>query len=806
LASLSPGHIPGCARLGIARLNAFRLNVYEPVWSFTIPGGVPHAGPGTGFLIEGANIQHVLNDQTDTASFRARGWRPVTGMPIAVYVGDRSPGRQVFGGPILETTHRYLSLPDDAHVVTDISCVDPTWLMQRTKVLAVYTNASATAIIVDLIARFTRQISVAHVQPGLPVIAALTFTNENVPTCLTTICQQIGAYWFLDYQNDLHVFTVADQPANPITQANPGESGDHALTEDLSQVATRILGLGGGVSASVDLPAGSLELPVDLGTPQITYPWYPNAGLVQTGAQRLTYSNLRGTSGRGAILGTGNAPTVAPTLAPAPGTGLAPGTYQWAVTFTTPAGETLLGPAAVAATGEPAPTLTPSNVRPGYQQANPAKYTPNANLMWRVSVLYAGSTYSLGPASGPWNVGDRIPEVGVGPIATDPVTGHQYNSWLQSRCPAKIIQTTIYRSANNGATVYAWQFWDGPIPTPDGWITVGGNVNEVDLGSQPQYPTGPVATFNAITVTLPKSSSPTVSGRSLFRTAVNGAALRRLVTIADNTTATYLDQNPDSALIAGAAGDPPAHDTSLLREDGQILPGATEVIVTDITPFLDDGGAGGGWAQLGNLTVRYGGIVLSSGAGVPDKLVGVPTTGSGSITATVRYGTEILVHPRLVGIPATGLGAMAQPVRKGDAVLLRMELEDLPAATALAAKLYSGDVRDGLVEHVVSDSRLGPTELQATLQATLLERKDPRLTLTYWTRDTTHEVGRLVTVTLTQPPISGTFRIQRITFAEIAIAGAAHPIAPKRMIEATNKLYTFADLLRRLRGREGGIP
>jgi len=637
------------------------------------------------------------------------------------------------------------------------------------------------------------------VQAGLPVIAALTFTNEDVPSCLTQICQQVGAYWFVDYTGDLHVFTTADDAATPMTQAAPGESGDHQLTEDLSQVATRILGLGGGVNASVDLPAGATELPVDLGHGAGQIQWYPGeGGLVQTGPQRVIYAKVRGLSGRGAILGTGNAPTVAPTLAPAAGTGLAAGTYQWAITFKTASGETLIGPAAVGSTGLPAPTLTPVNVRPGYQQANPARYTPNANLMWRVSVLYAGSTYSLGPASGPWNVSDRIPEVGVGPLAVDPVTGHQYNSWLQSRCPAKIIQTTIYRSANNGATVYAWQFWDGPIATPEGWITVGGHVNEVDLGSQPQYPTGPVATFNAITVTVPKSSSPTVTGRSLFRTAVNGAALRRLTTIADNTTTTYLDTNPDSALIAGAAGDPPATDTSLLREDGQISPGATAILITDPTPFLDDGGASGGWAQLGNLTIRYGGISGSS-------LVGIPAAGSGAITATVRYGTEILVQPRLVGLPASGGGALTVGVRKGDTVTLRMELEDITAALAMAQRIGSSNYGDGLVEFVVSDSRFGPTELSAHMYATLQERKDPRRTLTYWTRDGSHEVGRLVTVNLTTPPINGTFRIQRVTITEIAIAGAATAIRPKRAVQATNKLYTFADLLRQLRGRDAGV-
>jgi len=47
-------------------------------------------------------------------------------------------------------------------------------------------------------------------------------------------------------------------------------------------------------------------------------------------------------------------------------------------------------------------------------------------------------------------------------------------------------------------------------------------------------------------------------------------------------------------------------------------------------------------------------------------------------------------------------------------------------------------------------------------------------------------------------------RVQRITFDEIAISGGLGRTWPRRTVEASNKLYTFADLLRRLRGREGG--
>ena len=154
-----------------------------------------------------------------------------------------------------------------ANVVTDIHCVDPTWLLGRTRVLAVYATQSATSIILDLVARFTRALTYGRTsQAALPMIDAITFTNETVPACLTAICQQIGAYWYR--RLSAIAARVHGRPTSPPRRSRrpiPGRRGITRLSEDLSQVATRIIGLGGGVSASVDLAAGSTELPVDLG-------------------------------------------------------------------------------------------------------------------------------------------------------------------------------------------------------------------------------------------------------------------------------------------------------------------------------------------------------------------------------------------------------------------------------------------------------------------------------------------------------------------------------------------------------------
>ena len=151
------------------------------------------------------------------------------------------------------------------------------------------------------------------------------------------------------------------------------------------------------------------------------------------------------------------------------------------------------------------------------------------------------------------------------------------------------------------------------------------------------------------------------------------------------------------------------------------------------------------------------------------------------------------------------MAGLSYAVRKGAPVSIRLEVEDVAAQDALAARLGPGAVRaDGVVEEVYAGSNMTLAELKDYADALLADRKDPRRTLTFFTRDASCQVGRLIAVTMAQPPIYGVFRIQRVTFSEIAITGGLGRVQPKRQVEATNKLFTFSDLLRRLRGREGG--
>jgi hypothetical protein len=500
-------------------------------------------------------------------------------------------------------------------------------------------------------------------------------------------------------------------------------------------------------------------------------------------------------------VGTGNAPTAAPVISPAgnAGSGLTPGAaYKYAVSYVTAIGETLPGPVS--------PAFVPSGTQ-GHQTAvRPLRsrgsvqlgaMTVGAVYSWKIQVIYEGGVPApVSPQCGPYVVDKWDWECNIGTAGIHPVTKYRYYPLLEADPPAPMLRVDIFRTTANGATYYHTT-GDGISGSP-GWAANCGTEFDSSLVNQYQPPAA--GSLNAALVTVPTNANATITKRRIYRTAANGTQLKFLADLTNPSgPTTYTDILADAALGANA----PTVDTSGIKEEGQVAAGASEMLVATTAPFEADGGASGGWVKVGNLVVRYTGIASL-------KLTGIPPTGVGSITAPLRFGAQVLVQPRLVGVPASGTGSIGTPIKKGTTITLRFEVQDDAAIAVMADRLkppgQAAVTADGVIEDFVSDSRFGVAELAAQCQAKLLERKDPSLTVTFQSRDDTIQVGRMIGITIAQPPIAGTFRIHRIAFSEIAISGGLGRVRPLRTVTASNKLFSFANLLRQLRGREGGVP
>lgn len=770
------------ARLGVMRLNAARLDVYQPN-AYLLINGLDVSGK---VRIEGFTVTQQLNHAPDTCSFRCWKMTPVAGQSVALYVGGYHADLQLFGGRILAVTTLYESVAKN--VAYDVRCIDPTWLLNRQKVLTKYTNQSATAIVTDLVARFTRQVSVRNVAYNLPVLDEITFTHEEVADALTRVAERIGGYWYLDYENDLHFFLDEGTPAASITQANPRGSRAHQHQEDLSQVATYLIGRGAGSAAAIDIAPGQTEIPLNEGKDES---WFStDGGLAESGVQSFNYTSVRGRGGAGAVAGIGSAPGSAPVVAPRAGaTHTIGAAYQYAMTFTTSSGESLPGPSTVISISgaQPpapvAPTVRASNVT----ASTTHRLTSGGKYRWKLVAAYAGGGWRVGPPSAEYTGDDKLWEFYIGSLQYAP-GGYPYLESLGSGPnDPPVLYYGIYRTKAGGSTYY----YDGRIETGtaagSGYDLNADQFWDQDLQYNAQPPADGAAMASVNIQSVPTGGG-TVTGRKIYRTAANGSQLKLLQTIANNTdTGPYADTTADAALGANA----PTLDTSGLGGTQDVPVGAGEIPVSSTQPFSDDGGSAGGWAQVGNMTIRYSGIGTN-------KLTGVPPTGPGAITAAIRYGSQILVQPRLVGV-----STILYPIKQGDEVTLRYDTQDLSAQDAMAARFNIEPVStiDGRIVEVFSDGRFGLKELTATVIAMLGDRPTPVQAVSFETRDGTMELGRTVTINLTEPPIAGMFRIRQVTFSEIAIRGktTAWFPPPLRKIEATNKLYSFSDLVRRIR-------
>lgn len=146
------------------------------------------------------------------------------------------------------------------------------------------------------------------------------------------------------------------------------------------------------------------------------------------------------------------------------------------------------------------------------------------------------------PYPQPWNAGypvwwiERIlyPLQVYGSFFAPPVSGITASAAAGAGLSAGAYQYAVTFLSQGGETT----------PSPAASVTTTSGNQQVNLANIPTAPSQP---------SLPGVATNTVIGRNLYRTTAGGSTLALLATIPDNTTTTWMDTTPDSAL----AGKPP---------------------------------------------------------------------------------------------------------------------------------------------------------------------------------------------------------------------------------------------------------
>lgn len=318
----------------------------------------------TGKVLHGSlTVVDILNETPNTCTFRAKGFQPMVGQRVLISLGGITNPARLFAGTVLSVQQVYVGTP--ANQEWGVSCVDDTWKLAQVKVTTRFVGESATDIAIDLLATYAPDFDTSGIEAGLPVVDEITFTNEDLATCLTRLAKRIGGYWKPGEFEDVKLFiTNADDDPAPLTDVNPPlGSPDETLfsvNRDISQMVTRVLGEGNGSKVLADVAVGETLIPVE----SVEFFDAVAGGTFVSGPQRCDYDGVH-VGGTGSLVGPGFNPGVAPVLALAAGVGVTTGLHDVTQVFVTASGRTLPGPVASLTVGVlPPPSATPVAASP----------------------------------------------------------------------------------------------------------------------------------------------------------------------------------------------------------------------------------------------------------------------------------------------------------------------------------------------------------------------------------------------------------------------------------------------------------
>jgi hypothetical protein len=729
-------------------------------------------------LLGTLTITDALDETPNTCSFRVNGFIPPVGSPLRITHGSQNRVAPLFAGYALTVQQGYAGIP--ANLQANVHAVDYTWLLGMRAVTAQYRNQSATAIVLDLIARYAAAngFTTQAVAADLPFLDVITFTNEPLPEAITRVCRRVGAYWYVDYRKDVHVFIndTSTTPPRTLTPTHP-TLDDLTATFERTQGLNRVLVEGRGSTILAAVPPGDTILPVDSVD---MFQALPDVFLKVSfqGGESAWHVDFTGVvpSVGGSLVGPGAAPTTGPGLTTAAGGAVDVGTHDYAYTWTTAAGETRPSPLARAAPSTlPTPTIAPT------VGIHTMLVDPRLAYTWKPGD-YVEWAYSYSGTNNYLQSGPIAPVAGLTAVAGTghyPGTAEGSNAWgfYVSFTPMPDLNApwiVPWHRVNGGP----WIAWN--ISIENSSVNQWPQLYAYNPSTQAQPATPPIVApaFRTVNVSGLATGPASVTSRKLYRTAANQATLKLVTTIANNTATTYTDAAADATLGATA----PVGDTSGIQSPtGTVNAGSTSVIVASIGPFA----AAGGWAVAGEQAIRYTGL----GAGA---LTGVPASGPGSLVGPIQYNTSIRSAPLLTGIPATGLRSIPQGLSAGDELYAVVQVDDVAGQGLLADVL---DVASGIREEWISDRRLSIPEARARGQATLQVRALVDITVEYTCRDLNTHSGQTIAIDMGAHPtyLLGAYKIQQVVWANFRPRPEQLPTA---RVTASSRRFSFEDWLR----------
>lgn len=135
-----------------------------------------------------------------------------------------------------------------------------------------------------------------------------------------------------------------------------------------------------------------------------------------------------------------------------------------------------------------------------------------------------------------------------GPVASFPTLSAEINSTFRDKLLRRHAQAALPPAAPTGALAASTNLGIGAYKWAVTFVDVNGESTPGALLSLTTTASNQGASLTAI----PLGPSPATTARKIYRTAVGGAQLKLLTTLANNTTTTFTDTTVDGSLGANA--------------------------------------------------------------------------------------------------------------------------------------------------------------------------------------------------------------------------------------------------------------
>jgi len=672
-------------------------------------------------------LHDVIGSQPNTGSLTIINEAVDVGSAIEIGLGDFTATNLLFGGLIQARDETYVSRPTQPCMQWPVTLIDYTFALNRRRPIISYVGESATSLVKDLMGRFAPPgYTTNHVQDGLPAVTINFDGSEPLMSCIAQVATQINGRAKIDYARDLHFFIPPESglvPPDSITIVNPPLNDPPiSFHIDLSQVRTRVIGRGAGSQTPVDVGANETIIPLADVAMFTATGGRAVGGITDAGAkgQPLTYTGIRA-GGGGTIVGPGASPTAAPSVAGQQGTGLLNGSYWYAYTWVTAAGETTPGPIGAINTGP----FAPPSSHPTLPAAATAGPGPDAGShrygitfvsgSGETTVLTSSNSVTTsndatpgppgtaaqngGNNSGLWPVGAQVAyvmtyidpagvETGIGPPSNTVVatvgSGGTFAQNIQlSNVPMPTPGTTqakrIYRNVNGAWTGRAHL---STVGSDRNWAQDGVGA-DFTQGTFTPPQTGIGLPRRTVAITGIQIGPAGITARRLYRSRANQTDLFLVTTINDNTTTSYTDTTADAAL--GVA--PPPTNTTAANQvviynvatgpssvtSRKIYRTAVNSSQLKLLLTIADNTTTGNWTDAaadGTLganapTSNTSGLTQVTGQVLAGS-TSIPTAGTAPFASTggwVITGQQVIRYTgvsgnSLTGIPATGPGSI----------------------------------------------------------------------------------------------------------------------------------------------------